>query len=54
MNIDSIQIYRDGARKVKAIKLNVAMKVKANKNSFYRCISSKKKTMENVNLLLMW
>lgn len=34
--------------------MNLVMNVKANKKGFYRYINSKRKTKENVNLLLTW
>lgn len=43
-----------GVRKAKALlKLNLVKDVKANKKGFYRYISSNRKAMENVCLLLI-
>jgi len=47
-----VQAARDQNRKAKAlIKLNLARDVKDNKKSFYRYVSNKRKTMENVGPL---
>ncbi|GAB0182287.1 mitochondrial enolase superfamily member 1 [Grus japonensis] len=48
-----VQAVRDQVRKAKAlIELNLARDVKGNKKSFYRYVSDKRKTRENVDLLL--
>lgn len=44
---------RDVVRKVKAhLELNLVSNVKGNKKSFSRCISMKRKTRENMGLVL--
>lgn len=48
-----VRACRDAVRKAKAhLEFNLAKEVKDNKKSFFACVSSKNKTMENVGLLL--
>lgn len=50
---DTGRACRDGVRKMKAhLELNLGRDTKGNKNIFYRQIISKRKTRENVDLLL--
>ncbi|GAB0206875.1 mitochondrial enolase superfamily member 1 [Grus japonensis] len=50
---DVVRVCRDATRKAKAhLELNLAMDVKDNKKGFFKYISSKRKTRENVGLLL--
>lgn len=50
---DTVWDYSSEVRKAKAhVELNLASKVKSNKKGFYGYTSSKKKTRENVDLLL--
>lgn len=45
--------HMGGVRKAKAqVELDVGKEVEGHKKDFYRCISSKKRTRENVDLLL--
>ena len=49
----TLQACRDGVRKTKAhLGLNVVRDIKGSKKDYYRCISSEKKTRENMSLLL--
>ncbi|GAB0179374.1 mitochondrial enolase superfamily member 1 [Grus japonensis] len=48
-----VRVCRDATRKAKAyLELNLARDVKDNKKGFFKYISSKRKTRENVGLLL--
>ncbi|GAB0205688.1 mitochondrial enolase superfamily member 1 [Grus japonensis] len=48
-----VRVCRDATRKAKAhLELKLARDVKDNKKGFFKYISSKRKTMENVGLLL--
>ena len=49
---DTVPASMDGFRKAKALELNLVKDVKGNKKSFYKYIRSKRKTRENMGLLL--
>lgn len=50
---DIVGMCRDVVRNVKAhLELNLVSNVKGNKKSFSRCISKKRKTRENMGLVL--
>ncbi|XP_062425881.1 uncharacterized protein LOC134137198 [Rhea pennata] len=50
---NAVRVCRDAARKAKAqLELSLARHVKDNRKGFFKCISSKRKTRENVGLLL--
>ncbi|GAB0204029.1 mitochondrial enolase superfamily member 1 [Grus japonensis] len=52
-NRDVVRVCRDATRKAKAhLELNLARDVKDNKKGFFKYISNKMKTRENVGLLL--
>ncbi|GAB0183916.1 mitochondrial enolase superfamily member 1 [Grus japonensis] len=49
---ETVQAARDQVRKAKAlVEINLARDVKVNRKSFYRCVSDKRRTRENVGLL---
>lgn len=47
-----VRAYRDVMSKAKALELDLVRKVKDNKKTFLKCINSKRKTRENVGLLM--
>lgn len=50
---DTVQLCRDGVRKAKACReLDLVRDVKGDRKSIYRYFNSKRKTGENVDLLL--